>query len=152
MDPAVWGKHGWIFLHSLTMAYPDNPSENDIQTYKNFFMLLPEVLPCSACRQHLKEHFCRFSLTAALKNKKMLVEWLINIHNETNKSLGKQTKSFDEVIDIYKSMYSQSNTQIEMFSNKTEDVSAYKTLTTILGLCVIILIIFIWNKKNVLFV
>ena len=149
MDPTVWGKHAWIFLHSLTMAYPDNPSENDVQTYKNFFMLLPEVLPCSACREHLKEHMCRFSLTSALKNRRSLVEWLINIHNLTNESLGKPKKTFDEVIDLYKSMYSESNTQIEMFSNKTE---SNKLITTILGICVIILLIFIWKKKNVLFV
>ena len=149
MDPTVWGKHAWIFLHSLTMAYPDNPSENDVQTYKNFFMLLPDVLPCSACREHLKEHMCRFSLTSALKNRRSLVEWLINIHNLTNESLGKPKKTFDEVIDLYKSMYTESNTQIEMFSNKPE---SNKLITTILGICVIILLIFIWKKKNVLFV
>jgi len=149
MDPTVWGKHAWIFLHSLTMAYPDNPSENDVQTYKNFFMLLPDVLPCSACREHLKEHMCRFSLATALKNRRSLVEWLINIHNLTNESLGKPKKTFDEVIDLYKSMYSESNTQVEMFSNKTE---SNKLITTILGICVIILLIFIWKKKNVLFV
>jgi len=78
-----------------------------------------------------------------------LVAWLINIHNLTNESLGKPTKSFDEVINLYTSMYSDSTTQIEMFSNKTE---SNKIITTILGICVISLLIFIWKKKNVLFV
>ena len=37
MDPEVWGPHGWYFLHSITLAYPDNPTDDDKTYHKNFF-------------------------------------------------------------------------------------------------------------------
>ena len=29
MDPLIWGPHAWFFLHSITLVYPDNPSEQE---------------------------------------------------------------------------------------------------------------------------
>lgn len=149
MDPIVWGRHGWIFLHSITMAYPDNPTANDKQKFRDFFMLLPDVLPCSACKQHLKEHMCKYSLQEALHSKTALVEWLINIHNLTNKTLGKPTKTFEQVIQLYKSMYSNSKTEVELFSNPTSGNNTM--VSSVLGVCVIILVLFIWKKRSILF-
>ncbi len=150
MDPIVWGRHGWIFLHSITMAYPDKPTANDKQQFGDFFMLLPDVLPCSACKQHLKEHMCKYPLQEALQSKTALVEWLINIHNLTNKTLGKPTKTFEQVIQLYKSMYSNSNTEVELFSSSTNG-NGNTVVSSVLGVCVIILLLFIWKKRSVLF-
>ena len=37
MKPEVWGPHAWIFLHSITFNYPDNPTDDEKKHYKNFF-------------------------------------------------------------------------------------------------------------------
>ena len=37
MDPRIWGPPAWTFLHSVTLAYPDNPTETDRTNYKKFF-------------------------------------------------------------------------------------------------------------------
>ena len=37
MEPKVWGPGAWLFLHSITMNYPENPSETEKMYYKNFF-------------------------------------------------------------------------------------------------------------------
>ena len=29
MEPKVWGSHAWIFLHTITLNYPDEPSKFD---------------------------------------------------------------------------------------------------------------------------
>jgi hypothetical protein len=161
MDPQIWGKHGWIFLHSVTLAYPDDPTENDKQNYRTFFNTLPFILPCAACRQNLDKHMGKVSLDQALTNKKSLVKWLIAIHNETNITLGKPILSYDEVIAIYKQLYSQSKTnKIELFTNtlnannsKNTDNNQtniyYISFAIILG--IIIIALFIWKKKSVLF-
>jgi len=150
MDPIVWGKHGWIFLHSITMAYPDKPTAQEKQKFMDFFMLLPDVLPCSARKQHLKEHMCQYSLRDALHSKTTLVEWLINIHNLTNKTLGKPTKTFEQVIQLYKSMYSNTNTEVELFSNPTSG-GGNTVVSSVLGACVILLLFYIWKKRSILF-
>jgi len=153
MDPSVWGKHGWIFLHSVTMAYPDNPSENDKQNYKSFFHLVSLVLPCNVCREHLKQYMNEIPIDKYLTCKKKLVEWLITIHNKTNQSLGKPILSYQEVIEIYKKLYNENETKID---SKNENIPKkvnnfyYILFAIILGIIVIAL--FIWKKKSVLFV
>ena len=37
MDPKVWGPNAWIFLHSITMNYPKNPTNEDKEKYRTFF-------------------------------------------------------------------------------------------------------------------
>jgi len=153
MDPQIWGKHGWIFLHSVTLAYPDEPTENDKQNYRTFFNILPTILPCNACRQNLNKHMEKVSLEQALTTKKSLVKWLIAVHNETNATLGKPILSYEEVIAIYKQLYSQSKTdKIELFTNTnttTQNNIYYISFAIILG--IIIISLFIWKKKSVLF-
>ena len=36
MEAKIWGPHAWIFLHSITMAYPENPTDNDKKYMKIF--------------------------------------------------------------------------------------------------------------------
>ena len=37
MKKNFWGPSGWLFLHSVTFQYPDNPSDEDKYNYKVFF-------------------------------------------------------------------------------------------------------------------
>jgi hypothetical protein len=152
MDPNVWGKHGWIFLHSVTMAYPEKPTEMDKQNYKSFFDLVSIVLPCDVCRKNLRQHMSEIPIKNALSNKKGLVQWLINIHNKTNESLGKPILTYSNVIDIYKKMYNENEVKHEQkIQESVKNENNYYTLIAII-LGIIIISLFIWKKKSVLFV
>ena len=39
MDPEIWGPSAWIFLHTITLNYPNNPTIYDKQNYKNFLLI-----------------------------------------------------------------------------------------------------------------
>lgn len=102
MHPEFWGPHGWIFLHSITFEYPSQPTELDKKKYFEFFNNLHYVLPCVSCAKHYQEHLVKYPLTEEiLQNKKTLTQWLIQIHNEVNKSLGKPVLTMNEVIQEY---------------------------------------------------
>jgi hypothetical protein len=90
------------------MNYPERPTENDKIAYKTFFVSIGNILPCDICRKHYKEHSEKFPIDYALENRRALVQWLIDIHNEANKSLGKQVWTYDQVISYYKKLYSGS--------------------------------------------
>ena len=81
MEPQVWGPHGWFFLHSVTMAYPEKPTKKDKEDYFIFFNTLTKVLPCEVCRKHFKQHMAEIPIEPALQSRQTLVEWLIKIHN-----------------------------------------------------------------------
>ena len=105
MEPQVWGKHGWFFLHSITMGYPEHPTNTDRDKYRKFFYNVGSVLPCGKCQMNFRKHMEQKSITPALLNRTSLVEWLIDIHNLTNKDTGKKELSYDDVIKIYSNAY-----------------------------------------------
>ena len=102
MNPKFWGPHGWYFLHSITMHYPKNPSEQEKQIYFNFFKSLENVLPCEKCAYNYSQNLKKLPLEPALENRDKLVRWLIGVHNEVNKETGKREYSYEEVIEEYK--------------------------------------------------
>lgn len=102
MHPEFWGASGWKFLHSITFQYPLKPSVNDKAHYKEFFNSLKYTLPCEKCSYHYMNHLRKYPIDGALESRDQLVRWLINVHNEVNKSLGKREYKYEEVIDIYK--------------------------------------------------
>ena len=101
MHPEFWGSSGWKFLHSITFQYPVKPTVDDKAHYKEFFNSLKYTLPCQKCAYHYSKHLRKYPIDNALKSKDDLVKWLIDVHNEVNKSLGKGEYSYQEVIDIY---------------------------------------------------
>jgi len=102
MNPKFWGPHGWIFLHSVTMNYPKEPTNEDKTLYRNFFSSLKRVLPCEKCAYHYKQHIINDPIEPALESRNSLVRWLIKIHNKVNEDLGKPQYTYEQVIEEYK--------------------------------------------------
>ena len=119
MNPKFWGPHGWIFLHSVTMNYPKNPSNDDKQLYRNFFSSLIIVLPCEKCAYHYKQHIKDDPIEPALENRDKLVRWLIKIHNKVNADLGKPHYSYEQVIEEYK---------YKLFNMDRDETLVYKVI------------------------
>lgn len=102
MNPKFWGPHAWIFLHSVTMNYPKNPTQQDKQKYRDFFKSMERVLPCEKCAYHYSKHIDEFPIDPALESRDTLVRWLIQIHNEVNISLNKPEYTYEQVIEEYR--------------------------------------------------
>lgn len=107
MDPTVWGPKMWFTLHTITFNYPENPSLHHKKIYSDFFNMLQYIIPCEVCSKHYAQHLVNNPILTSLDSKDKLVKWLINVHNDVNRSLGKKIYSYDEVVDIYKKHYSK---------------------------------------------
>lgn len=106
MKPEIWGPHAWIFLHSITLEYPDNPTREDKSNMANFFNSLGNVLPCHKCRINFDKHLERYPLTdKVLSCKANLIKWLIDIHNCVNRINNKKELTYEEslqkILDLY---------------------------------------------------
>ena len=133
MDPDVWGPHGWYFLHSITLAYPDNPTDDDKTYHKNFFESLKNILPCEKCRNHYIQNLNIYPIDNHLENKESLFKWLVDVHNRVNIDNGKREYSYDEVTKLYENMYSK---------NKNGYYISNTTLIVIFIILIIVLIIY----------
>lgn len=129
----VWGRHVWKALHYISLGYPDKPTKEEKEHYKNFFTLLKYTLPCNLCRIHYNDNLLEYPLTDdVLKNKNNLVKWVIDLHNIVNKKKGYPVLTYEQAL---------------------ENINSYDTIHTnnlyfyLLIILIIILIILFLNKK-----
>lgn len=100
MDTKFWGPSGWKLLHTIAFTYDKKDT-----SIKEFFELLPFVLPCKFCRASLTEYMDEDPVDVSSRDG--LSRWLWRIHNKVNDKLRGQgllkTKnpSFDTVAKMY---------------------------------------------------
>jgi hypothetical protein len=93
MDTRFWGPSGWRLFHMITFAYKP---EKDKAAMRQFFEVLPFVLPCKYCRANLIEHYETKPLEPALQNKETLTKWMYDIHNMVSAKLRSQGQTVPE--------------------------------------------------------
>lgn len=98
-DPKQWGGAAWQFLHSISLCYPENPTNKDKERYKMFFLTLPYVLPCLNCQQHLLQFISNNiqKFEKAFDNNINLRKFIIDMHNHVNKKLNKPLLTYIEM-------------------------------------------------------
>jgi hypothetical protein len=97
--PDIWGPHGWKFIHYITLGYPSRPTEEERNKYFKFFTSLSEVIPCSVCGNHFKQHLELTPLDdEALSSRDELMKWAISMHNHVNARNGKKIYSVRNAI------------------------------------------------------
>ena len=113
MDPNIWGTHAWLFLHTITLNYPDKPTKFDMDNYKKFFENLGEVIPCEVCKAHYKKNIKMNPIQ--LESKESLAKWLHHIHNLVNVKNHKPEYSYDQFIEKYSDIYSTNKNKKYLF-------------------------------------
>ena len=141
MDPNIWGRQLWYSLHIITFNYPNNPTNNDKNNYKNFFYSLINVIPCNYCKHNLKIHMKTLPLENALHNKIALVKWLFNIHNLTNKHLNKKIFTYEQFISKYTKIFQKKN-------KYTYNCYIYYFIIFIVIISIIISLYYLYNNNN----
>ncbi len=101
MDTKFWGPSGWRLLHLISFTY----DEKNKKAVKEFFELLPFVLPCKFCRASLTEYMDEDPVD--LSSRVALSKWLWRIHNKVNEKLRGQglLKEKDPSFESVKKMY-----------------------------------------------
>ena len=135
LNPLIWGPHGWFFLESIIISYPNNPTTEDKNNYKNFFTYLKHVLPCEKCRYNYSRHLKNNPLNdKVLLNKDTFFNWIINIHNLSNGYNKYKSKSS---INYYNMIYSNNNNNYNYYN------------MIIIIIIIILLIIYMTYKKKI---
>ena len=111
MQTRVWGPAGWIFLHCIAQNYPQEPTTQQRDDYREFFRLAGMVLPCRYCRESYQLFISQPGTVLddkVMRNRTTITKWLYDIHNKINKKLGiKSCISFRQVTEKYESFRSK---------------------------------------------
>lgn len=101
MKTSIWGPSAWTFLHAISFAFPDEPSEEHKEAALNLFSSLQLLLPCGDCCSHYCSTFQRKELSQHLESKDTFSRWLVNFHNMVNKRLRKPDFSYEQAKQHY---------------------------------------------------
>lgn len=119
--PALWGPSTWESLHCISFNYPHNPTNEQKNNYKAYFMALQHVLPCCLCRASLG----KFLLNGPTKltddvmtNRQTLTKWLYTLHNAVDNKLGtKYNISYKQLCDKYNKYIAKCDLSDEQWKN-----------------------------------
>jgi len=129
----------WHILHSFSIQYPDNPTEDEKNIVKDFILKIKKNMPffCSTCGGNKKDIFIENSnLDLAVSSKINLIQFFCDYHIEINTKY-RNTKEIynseiyniefiiDRYSDNYYSNYIESKYNVNLFflflNNKMDD-------------------------------
>ena len=87
----IWGPIGWMTLHSISVCYPDKPTENDKRILNEFLNSFGNTITCMNCRDHFATIFSHYKKHVATwaNSRKDLFIAICRLHNTVNKRLDK---------------------------------------------------------------
>ena len=82
----------WLFFHSFSFAYPDNPSEEyKIETANFISNIIPKNLGgCGGCQNDYKKYIEKLNVFRIVSSKQELSTFFVDLHNYIN------NKKFDQ--------------------------------------------------------
>lgn len=86
-SPDEIGNAGWTLLHTVSLAYPDVPTEDERMTMIQFLNSFAKVYPCHICSGHFQQLLARSP--PRTESRTSLSQWLCEAHNNVNERLGK---------------------------------------------------------------
>ena len=101
----IWGPLGWMTLHSISVGYPEFPSEIDKQQLNAFMEAFGNCITCPSCKDHFSEMFAKYKRNNPDWNSTRynLFLAICRMHNSVNKRLDKPSpKSVAECIAALK--------------------------------------------------
>ena len=105
----------------MTLNYPERPSQEDKDKFKQFFLLLQRIIPCERCAHHYSQNLKTLPITdKVLESDTNLMYWLIDMHNIVNKQTGKKEIQRNEA--YYKLLYNHG------FIEKEDKIERFKPI------------------------
>ncbi len=133
----IWGPHLWYSMHFIALGFPLDASNIDRTNYKNFYINLPNVIPCEECSKHFAKNLNNYNIDNYLESREKLFEWTVIMHNEVNKLLGKKIWSVEQALKYYKNFNLELESSFSCFN---------KSYLIIIILLIIILVILLRKR------
>lgn len=96
---AELGRATWKFLHTMTLRFPEKPSDTDRETLLRFFTDFARLYPCGECAKHFQQLL--EELPPQTSNRMASALWLCTAHNRVNTRLGKPEFPCDKLDETY---------------------------------------------------
>ena len=100
LDRDQLGNRTWSFLHTMAAYYPKQPTVEQQKQMHLFFNLFSQFYPCSHCAEDFRRDIQLHP--PQTQNRQRLSDWLCQVHNLTNKKLGKPAFDCSKVLERWR--------------------------------------------------
>ncbi len=110
--PCVWGPHQWNMLHTIAVAYPDQPDADRQKSSLNYLHSMCENLPCPGCSHHCNEYLQTHP--PQVGSNESFFAYTVDFHNEVNRRLQKEQWSYSRARETYTAQISDPETLLNL--------------------------------------
>ena len=96
---AELGRATWKYLHTVMARFPDKPTPDESAALKSYIYLFQRLYPCGECAAHFGQILAKFP--PQVSSRSAAAGWACHVHNEVNKSLGKELFDCSKIGDFY---------------------------------------------------
>jgi hypothetical protein len=134
LNPEVWGKWYWGFLHTIAVSYPKHPNSTTKRKYYDFIQSLPLFIPVETISTDFSKLLSIYPVAPYLDNNASFVKWVHFIHNKINEKLERETITMDEFYVNYYNHYKSKKDIHYEFKKIREKIFFVSLIVTIVGL------------------
>ncbi|KAF6227438.1 hypothetical protein HO133_008882 [Letharia lupina] len=96
---AELGRAAWKLFHTTMAKFPDKPSQDEQTALFSYIHLFARLYPCGECAGHFRQILNKFP--PQVSSRSSAAAWACHVHNEVNKSLGKDLFDCSKIGDFY---------------------------------------------------
>lgn len=96
---AELGRSAWRLFHTTLSAYPLHPDASQQSALSSYIHLFARLYPCGECASHFQQILKKYP--PQVGGRKTAEMWGCTVHNEVNKSLGKERFDCARVGEVY---------------------------------------------------
>ncbi|ETW74808.1 hypothetical protein HETIRDRAFT_482601 [Heterobasidion irregulare TC 32-1] len=96
---AALGRATWKLLHTMTLRYPEAPTEDERTALLSYFHLTSRLYPCGECAAEFQLLLKNFPPQTSSRRSASL--WLCHVHNQVNERLHKPAFDCAHLDDTY---------------------------------------------------
>lgn len=94
-----WFKHYWYVFHMAALMAPPQPTQEDHERMRNFYIVFGQSIPCETECQPDYFRIINTVYPFRYANDNDLFEWTVDVHNEVNRKLGKYPVTYYQAKD-----------------------------------------------------
>ncbi|KAJ7131698.1 ERV/ALR sulfhydryl oxidase domain-containing protein [Mycena crocata] len=96
---AALGRSTWKLLHTMTLRYPEKPTQDEREALTSYFHLLSRLYPCGECATEFQMLLKKYPPQTSSRRSASL--WLCSVHNVVNERLHKDQFDCAHLNDTY---------------------------------------------------
>ncbi|KAJ7125218.1 ERV/ALR sulfhydryl oxidase domain-containing protein [Mycena epipterygia] len=96
---AALGRATWKLLHTMTLRYPEKPTQDERDALSSYFHLLSRLYPCGECATEFQMLLKKYPPQTSSRRSASL--WLCSVHNVVNERLQKEPFDCAHLDDTY---------------------------------------------------